>query len=96
MHTPDALGFAGLADAAKPASTRPFDKCNLRLQLRAVAQGLLPGLELHVRLDHCTAVRSDNALDQLGAGLAGMNFSRAVCRVSSSYCQRLLQLRTPL
>ena len=83
-ETPDALAFAEPAVEPAKGSWRRLSWRGLRLQVGAVAQGLL---DLQLPAGKPIAVLSDNSLDHLVLLLAGMHIGRAVCTVSSAYCR---------
>ena len=83
-ETPDALAFAEPAVEPAKGSWRRLSWRALRLQVGAVAQGLL---DLQLPAGKPIAVLSDNSLDHLVLLLAGMHIGRAVCTVSSAYCR---------
>ena len=83
-QTSDALAFAEPAVEPAAGSWRKLSWRGLRLQVGAVAQGLL---DLQLPAGKPIAVLSDNSLDHLVLLLAGMHIGRAVCTVSSAYCR---------
>jgi feruloyl-CoA synthase len=79
--TPGAPAFA---EPVPGGGWRTLTWAGLRGQVGAVAQALL---DLHLPAGRPLVVLSDNALDALVLGLAGMHIGRAVCTVSSAYCR---------